>query len=187
MLADNTPENPYAVCVYCAAGPRHPEVLTLAGDVGRAIAAKGWTLVSGGGNVSAMGAVADGARENGGRTIGVIPKKLVHRELADVNASELIVTDTMRERKRLMEEMADGFITLPGGIGTFEELFETWTGGYLGEHRKPIVLLNHGGFYDPLLVWLDDLRSRGFVAQAALDKLEVCDTVGDSIAYLTNG
>lgn len=112
------PENPYAVCVYCAAGPRHPELLTLAGDVGRAIAAKGWTLVSGGGNVSAMGAVADGARENGGRTIGVIPKKLVHRELADVNASELIVTDTMRERKQIMEDRSDAFIALPGGIGT---------------------------------------------------------------------
>ncbi|ALG84133.1 TIGR00730 family Rossman fold protein [Gordonia phthalatica] len=176
-----------AICVYCASGPVDQDYLDLAAATGTAIADAGLTLVTGGGNVSMMGAVVRAAREAGGRTIGIIPEHLMKKEVADLDSTELIVTDTMRERKRLMEEMADGFITLPGGIGTFEELFETWTGGYLGEHRKPIVLLNHGGFYDPLLVWLDDLRSRGFVAQAALDKLEVCDTVGDSIAYLTNG
>jgi uncharacterized protein (TIGR00730 family) len=187
VLADNTPENAYAVCVYCAAGPRHPELLTLAGDVGRAIAAKGWTLVSGGGNVSAMGAVADGARENGGRTVGVIPKKLVHRELADVNASELIVTDTMRERKQIMEDRSDAFIALPGGIGTLEEFFEAWTAGYLNMHDKPLVMLDPHGHYDGLLTWLRTLVDTGYVQQAALDRLVVAKDVDEAIAACAPG
>ncbi|NLG44860.1 TIGR00730 family Rossman fold protein [Gordonia sp. (in: high G+C Gram-positive bacteria)] len=175
-----------AVCVYCASGPVDEEYLVLAARTGEAIAKAGFTLVSGGGNVSMMGSVARAAREAGGRTIGIIPEHLMAREVADLDSDELIVTDTMRERKRLMDEMSDAFITLPGGIGTFEEFFETWTGGFLGEHDKPVVLLNHEGFYDPLLTWLDDLRARGFVAQRSLDKLKVCETLGDSIVYLTN-
>ena len=87
---------PWAVCVYCASGPRHPELLELATRVGNGIAGRGWTLVSGGGNVSAMGALATGARARGGRTVGVIPKALVHRELADVDADELVITDTIQ-------------------------------------------------------------------------------------------
>ena len=130
----------WAVCVYCASGPTHPELLALAARVGEAIADRGWTLVSGGGNVSAMGALAAGARAHGGRTVGVIPKALVHKEVADVDADELVVTDTMRERKQVMEDRSDAFIALPGGIGTLEELFETWTAGYLGMHDKPVVL-----------------------------------------------
>ena len=90
-----------------------------------------------------MGAVADGARAGGGQTVGVIPKKLVHRELADTRADELIVTDTMRERKQVMEDRSDAFIVLPGGIGTLEEFFEAWTAGYLGMHDKPLVMLTH--------------------------------------------
>ncbi|MBM7366816.1 TIGR00730 family Rossman fold protein [Gordonia hydrophobica] len=176
-----------AVCVYCASGPVDADYLTLAERTGEAIAKAGLTLVSGGGNVSMMGSVARAAREAGGRTIGIIPEHLMKKEVADLDSTELIVTDTMRERKRLMEEMADGFLTLPGGIGTFEEFFETWTGGYLGEHDKPVVLLNHGGFYQPMLSWLDDLQTRGFVSSWALDRLKVCDTVGESITYLTNG
>lgn len=176
-----------AICVYCASGPVDDEFITLASETGTAIATAGHTLVSGGGNISMMGAVAQSARAAGGRTIGIIPEHLMKQEVADLGSDELIVTDTMRERKRLMDEMSDGFIALPGGIGTFEELFETWTGAYLGVHEKPIVLLNYNGFYDPLLGWLDDLRSRGFVADRALGKLKVCVTVGDAMAYLTNG
>jgi uncharacterized protein (TIGR00730 family) len=130
-------DRPWAVCVYCASGPTHPELLALANGVGHAIADRGWTLVSGGGNVSAMGALAEAARAHRGHTVGVIPKALVHREVADVDADELIVTDTMRERKQVMEERADAFIVLPGGIGTLEEFFEAWTAGYLGMHDKP--------------------------------------------------
>ena len=170
-----------AVCVYCASGPTHPGLLELAGRVGAGIAARGWTLVSGGGNVSAMGALAAGARAHGGRTVGVIPKALVHRELADVDADELIVTDTMRQRKQVMEDRADAFVTLPGGIGTLEELFETWTAGYLGMHDKPVVLLDPDGHYDGLRAWLDGLVDIGYVNPAALDRLLV---VGDVEAAL---
>lgn len=167
----------WAVCVYCAASPRHTELLELATRVGEAIADRGWTLVSGGGNVSAMGAVASGARSRGGRTVGVIPKALVHKELADIDADELIVTDTMRQRKQVMEDRSDAFLALPGGIGTLEELFESWTAGYLGMHDKPLVLLDPHGHYGGLLRWLDSLVPSGYVAQAALDRLAVVDDV----------
>ena len=147
--------------MYCASGPRHPELLELARALGEAIAGRGWTLVSGGGNVSAMGAVAAAARAAGGHTVGVIPKALLYREVADIEADELIVTDTMRERKQVMEDRSDAFITLPGGIGTLEELFETWTAGYLGMHDKPVVLLDPHGHYDGLRSWLDTLGPVG--------------------------
>ena len=165
------------MCVYCAASPRHPELLDLAYRVGRGIAERGWTLVSGGGNVSAMGAVAAGARSRGGRTVGVIPKALVHRELADVEADELVVTDTMRQRKQVMEDRSDAFLALPGGIGTLEEFFESWTAGYLGMHDKPLVLLDPNGHYDGLFGWLDSLVASGYVARAALDRLVITSDV----------
>jgi uncharacterized protein (TIGR00730 family) len=171
----------WAVCVYCASGPRHPELLDLAARVGGAIAARGWTLVSGGGNVSAMGAVAAAARERGGRTVGVIPKALVHRELADIDADELVVTETMRERKQVMEDRADAFIALPGGIGTLEEFFEAWTAGYLGMHDKPVVMLDPFGHYDGLRSWLHGLIDSGYVGQNALDRLVVTEDVDDAL------
>ena len=166
------PGREWAVCVYCASGPRHPELLELARSVGGAVAGRGWTLVSGGGNVSAMGALATGARARGGRTVGVIPKALVHRELADVDADELVVTESMRERKQVMEDRADAFIALPGGIGTLEEFFEAWTAGYLGMHDKPVVMLDPFGHYDGLRAWLYGLIDSGYVSQTALDRLD---------------
>jgi uncharacterized protein (TIGR00730 family) len=171
----------WAVCVYCAAGPTHPELLTLAADVGEAIAELGWTLVWGGGNVSAMGAVATAARARGGRTVGVIPKTLVHRELADTAADELIVTDTMRERKQVMDDRANAFIALPGGIGTLEELFEAWTAGDLGMHDKPVVMLDPGGHFDGLRSWLHGLVDTGYVTQAAMDRLVVVHEVNAAL------
>lgn len=170
-----------SVCVYCASGPRHPELLELATALGAALGERGWTLVSGGGNVSAMGAVAEAARAHGSHTVGVIPKALVHREVADVDASELVVTDTMRERKQVMEDRADAFIALPGGIGTLEEFFEAWTAGALGMHDKPLVLLDPFGHYTGLLDWLRGLVDSGYVAESAMDRLMV---VGDIDAAL---
>ncbi len=165
--------------MYCASGPTHPELLNSPPTSAAAIADRGWTLVSGGGNVSAMGAVADAARAHNGRTIGVIPKALVHRELADVDADELVVTDTMRERKQVMEDRADAFIVLPGGIGTLEEFFEAWTAGYLGMHDKPLVMLDPFGHYDGLLSWLRGLVDTGYVGAGALDRLVVVSRRGD--------
>ena len=180
-------DDEWAVCVYCASGPRHPELIELAHRVGAAIAERGWTLVSGGGNVSAMGAVAAGARSSGGRTVGVIPKALVHRELADTDADELIVTDTMRQRKQVMEDRSDAFVALPGGIGTLEELFETWTAGYLGMHDKPVVLLDPTGHYDGLRTWLASLVDGGYVAQGALDRLVVVSDVEAALEICAPG
>ena len=175
-----------AICVYCASGPVDESYLALAADLGTALGGAGHTLVSGGGNVSMMGAVARATRAAGGQTVGIIPQALVDREVADTAADELVITDTMRQRKALMDDRADGFITLPGGIGTLEELFETWTGGYLGMHDKPVVLLDADGFYAPLLTWLDDLAGRGFVSDRALNSLLIAKTVGEALALATD-
>jgi uncharacterized protein (TIGR00730 family) len=171
-----------AICVYCASGPVADRHLALATELGTAIGAAGHSLVSGGGNVSMMGAIAVATRKAGGQTVGIIPKALVHREVADVDADQLVVTDTMRERKQQMDDRADAFITLPGGIGTLEELFETWTAGYLGMHDKPVVLLDPDGHYEPLLQWLDTLAGTGFVSRSALDRLLVTRTVPEALA-----
>lgn len=181
------PDREWAVCVYCASGPINPDLLELARNVGKGIADRGWTLVSGGGNVSAMGAVAAAARSHGGYTVGVIPKALVHREVADTEADELVVTDTMRERKQVMEDRADAFIALPGGIGTLEEFFEAWTAGYLGMHTKPIVMLDPFGHYDGLLAWLRGLVGNGYVAEDALRYLTVVDDVDAALASCAPG
>ncbi|MGN5239123.1 MULTISPECIES: TIGR00730 family Rossman fold protein [unclassified Rhodococcus (in: high G+C Gram-positive bacteria)] len=174
-------ESGLAVCVYCASGPVHESYLGFATAVGTALGRRGWRLVSGGGNVSMMGAIAEAVRAAGGHTLGVIPKALVHREVADVDADELVVTDTMRQRKEIMENRADAFITLPGGIGTLEELFETWTAGYLGMHDKPMVLLDPVGHYTGLLTWLESMVDTGFVARRALDSLQVTADIEDAL------
>ncbi|MGC4932978.1 TIGR00730 family Rossman fold protein [Gordonia sp. DT30] len=175
------------ICVYCASGTGvGQEYLDLAATLGTAIGSAGHTLVSGGGNVSMMGSVAAATRAAGGRTVGIIPRALMDREVADLDADELVITETMRERKRLMDESADGFIALPGGIGTLEELFETWTGGFLGMHAKPVVLLDPSGFYTPLLSWLQDLVAPGFVAQSSLDRLVVTETVEGALRHATD-
>lgn len=173
--------NGWAVCVYCAAGPTRPELLSLAADLGEAIADRGWTLVWGGGHVSAMGAVATAARARRGHTVGVIPEMLMRREVADTDADELIVTATMRERKQVMEDRADAFIVLPGGVGTLDELFDAWTGGYLEAHEKAIVLLDPWGHYDGLLVWLNGLVDGGYITQAAMERLTLVDKVSAAL------
>lgn len=174
----------FAVCVYCSASAADPDSLRLAERVGTEIARRGWQLVSGGGHVSMMGAVAVAARSGGASTIGVIPKRLVHQEVADVDSDELIVTDTMRERKQIMEDRADAFLTLPGGIGTLEEFFETWTGGYLGLHGKPVVVLDPHGHYRGLFTWLEQVRASGFIGRPALDRITVTADIGSAFAAL---
>lgn len=128
-----------------------------------------------------MGAVALAARTGGARTTGVIPGSMVEREWADHDSDELLVTETMRERKAMMETHADAFLALPGGLGTCEELFEVWTAGYLGLHDKPVVLLDPFGHYAGLLEWVRGLREAGFVEQAALDRLVVARDVAAAL------
>ncbi len=169
------------MCVYCASAPTHPELLGLAAELGEAIAERGWILVWGGGRVSAMGAVASAARSRGGRTVGVIPQQLMRREVADTDADELIVSDTMRDRKQTMEDLADAFIVLPGGVGTLDELFDAWTTGYLGMHGKPIVMLDPLGHYEGLWIWLCGLVDNGYISQAAMDRLVLVDKVAAAL------
>ena len=152
-----------ALCVYCGARPGQGEQwLKHANQMGEAIAARGWRLVYGGGNVGLMGAVADATLANGGEVVGVIPERLLTLEVAHKGLTELVVVQTMHQRKQRMAELSQGFVALPGGIGTFEELFEVWTWRHLGYHQHPIGLLNVHGFFDGLLSFLSHTQAAGF-------------------------
>ncbi|NLU76934.1 TIGR00730 family Rossman fold protein [Micromonospora sp. HNM0581] len=167
-----------AICVFCASSRTlDKRWLDLAGDTGAELARRGHTLVSGGGCVGMMGALVDGARAAGGRTIGVIPQALVDLEVADLASDELVVTESMASRKVLMIEKSDAFLTLPGGLGTLDELFEVWTTATLALHRKPMVLVDTDGFYGPLLAWLGNLTEQTFLKPAGFDLLRSVDTV----------
>jgi len=153
-----------SVCVYCGSSfGDDPRFAAAAAAFGATLAASGRTLVYGGGCVGLMGVLADAALAAGGRVVGVIPQALVDKEVAHFGLSELCVVASMHERKALMAELCDGFVALPGGIGTLEELFEAWTWGQLGLHEKPYGLLNVGGFFDPLLSFLDSQVAHRFV------------------------
>lgn len=152
------------LCVFCGSSPGHdPSYLAGARNLGAALARAGIGLVYGGASVGLMGAVADAVMSDGGEVVGVMPQSLVDKEIAHNALADLRIVASMHERKALMAELADGFVALPGGLGTFEELFEVWTWAQLGYHRKPCSLLNVGGFYDKLADFLDDVVSRGFV------------------------
>jgi uncharacterized protein (TIGR00730 family) len=173
---------PIAVCVYCASIEGiAPHYADLAAEVGKQVAARGWELVSGGGKRSMMGVLGAAARAGGARTTGVIPRSLVDLEWADHDSDELLIVDTMRERKAVMESRADAFLTLPGGVGTCEELFEIWTSGYLGMHAKPVVLLDPDGHYTGLLEWVDGVAGRGFIRPEALTRLVVVTDVSEAL------
>src|SRR5690349_135495 len=153
-----------SVCVYC--GSRFgasPAFLAAARELGRMIGERGWRLIYGGGNVGLMGATADAALAAGAEVVGVIPERLKSLEVGHQGLTELIVVDSMHERKREMAERADVFVALPGGIGTLEELFEVWTWRHLGYHDQPIGLLNVDGFYDPLLSFMQHALDAGFI------------------------
>jgi uncharacterized protein (TIGR00730 family) len=153
-----------SICVFCGSSAgASPLYWTAAEQLGTAIARSGRRLVYGGGHVGLMGAVADAALAAGGTVVGVIPKHLVDREVAHRGLTELRVVHSMHERKALMAELAEGFIVLPGGLGTLEEFFEIWTWGQLGLHRKPFGLLNTLGYFAPLLAFLDHAVAERFV------------------------
>jgi uncharacterized protein (TIGR00730 family) len=177
-----------AVTVYCSASRDVPGVyLHAAVELGRGIAASGWTLVYGGNYVGCMAAVADGARAGGGKVVGITPRLLVDEGIADQRCNELIVTDGMRGRKALLELRGDAFIALPGGLGTFEELFEVLVGRLLGYHDKPIVLLNVSRYYDPLLAMIEHGIEQRFIKPKARDAYFVAGTVDAAVAHLRRG
>lgn len=154
------------LCVFCGSSAgADPAYAEAAHGLGTAIARRGFGLVYGGASVGLMGMVADGALAAGGEVIGVLPKSMQERELAHRGLTELHIVDSMHARKAMMADRSDGFIALPGGVGTLEEMFEIWTWGQLGYHRKPLGMLNVTGYYDPLLAFLDSTVSAGFVRE----------------------
>lgn len=153
-----------SICVYCGSSPGRSEAyIAAASRLAEVLVSRNIRLVYGGAGIGIMGALADKVLALGGQVVGVIPKALAHKEVIHGKLSELHITHSMHERKMLMAELADGFIALPGGIGTLEELFEIWTWAQLGFHGKPCGLLNVAGFYDPLLQFLDHVLAEQFV------------------------
>jgi uncharacterized protein (TIGR00730 family) len=153
--------------VFCGASPgRDPGYVELARSVGAGLAGRGIAIVYGGGRIGMMGALADAALAAGGEVVGVIPRRLVDREQARPGLPELHVVGSLHERKALMAELADGFIALPGGLGTLEELAEVASWAQLDLHAKPIGLLERDGYWDPLMAWLDRAVAEAFVSPA---------------------
>ncbi|MBS7811632.1 LOG family protein [Roseococcus pinisoli] len=164
------------ICVFSGSSPGQvPEYREAAQALGTLLAQQNIGLVYGGAAVGLMGAVADAAQAAGGEVIGVIPHALVDREVAHTGLKDLRIVSSMHERKALMAELSDAFIALPGGIGTFEEIFEVWTWTKLGSHAKPCALLNVHGFYDSLLTFLDHVVAEGFLAPVHREMLLVAD------------
>jgi hypothetical protein len=165
-------------CVFCGASPgNEPRFAAYAASVGAAVAEAGMELVYGGGRTGLMGAVADGALAAGGSVIGIIPQQLEDREVAHRGINDLRIVGSMHERKALMAELSDGFIALPGGFGTFEEFCEAVTWVQLGIHRKPCVLANLDGYYDPLVAQFDHGRTSGFISPENRAIVRVVDTL----------
>ncbi|WP_349360023.1 TIGR00730 family Rossman fold protein [Stappia sp.] len=166
-----------SICVFCGSsmGARS-DYRDAAEATGRAIARSGRRLVYGGAKVGLMGVVADAALAEGGEVVGVLPRALQEKELAHEGLSALHVVASMHERKAMMADLSDGFLALPGGAGTLEELFEIWTWGQLGYHRKPCGFLNVAGFYDGLLAFLDLQREEAFVRPEMRAMVKVADT-----------
>lgn len=161
-----------SICIYCgSAAGNDPAFLEEAVSAGTLIAKAGLTLVYGGGRVGLMGAVADAALAAGGKVVGVMPADLVNQEIGHTGLTELHVVNSMHERKWKMAELGDGFLCLPGGPGTFEEIFEQWTWALLGFHNKPCGFVNVNGYYDLLRQTVQQMADKGFLAQQYADML----------------
>jgi len=176
-----------SVCVYCGSQKgASPAFTQAAADLGAAIAREGLTLVYGGASVGLMGVVADAALAAGGRVIGVIPRILMRKELAHAGITELVVTESMHERKAQMAARSDAFIALPGSIGTLDELFEMWTWAQLGLHAKPCVLVNTAGYYDGLIEFIGRAEEEGFLRPSTRALLRIVAEIPSPGAVLTS-
>jgi len=174
-----------AICVYCGSSPgTEPAFIEAAQKFGKILAENDIRLVYGGGSTGLMGALAEAVLKNGGDVTGIIPEFLTNRERPRRLAQELIVTRDMHERKAKMFERADGFVALPGGIGTLEELVEQLTWAQLGRHKKPILLANIEGYWDPLLTLIDHMRTQEFLPAAPRVDCLVADRVEDILPKL---
>lgn len=176
-----------SICVYCGSSPGNdPEIIDQAQQLGNLLADREITLVYGAAKIGVMGAVAQGSLEKGGKVIGVIPEFLKIKEVVHTGLTELIVNETMHERKMKLQELSDGFITLPGGFGTMEELFEVLTWSQLALHQKPVGMLNVNGFYDDLLSALEKMVEKGFLKQENLDILLVDTSIEGLLDQMQN-
>jgi len=176
----------FSICVYCGARPGvHPAYGQLADALGTAIGRRGWQLVYGGGRSGLMGRVADATLAAGGRVVGVIPEALMQSEVGHRGLSELHIVQNMHQRKALMARHADAFLAMPGGIGTFEELFEVWTWRHLNYHQCPVGLLDTQGYWARLMPFLLHAAQEGFMGQDQMDMLcssEQVDALLDLLA-----
>jgi uncharacterized protein (TIGR00730 family) len=174
-----------AITVYCSSSKSLAPVYYDAGrELGRAIAAKGWKLVYGGNNIGLMGVVADAVRAGGGQVVGITPKLFCDKGLDDKACDELVITDGMRDRKAILEERGDAYIAMPGGLGTFEEIFEIIVGKQLGFHNKPIVLLNVNDYWSPLLELIDRAIEQKFIKPKARQLFHVAETVAETVTHI---
>jgi len=170
------------VSVFCSSAPNIPQSsLELAFNIGKAIGDQGWDLVWGGGKASMMGEVAKGARAAGAETIGVIPEGLKKVEFEDTDTTNMYVVTDMRTRKAKIEDLADAFIILPGGIGTLEEFFEIWVGRYLKFHHKPIAVCDPTGVYAPLQVAIEHLATQNFMKVGQAELVSWCKDIPATI------
>lgn len=173
-----------SVTVYCSSSSAvAPHFTEAAVATGQAIAAQNWTLIYGGNLVGMMKTLSDACRAAGGRVVGVTPQLLVDKGIHDTLCDELLVTACMRERKKLMEERGDAFLTLPGGLGTFEEIFEIIVARQLGYHSKPIVLLNTAGYFDPLLAMIEHGIQQNFIKSKSRDLFFVAADISQAIHH----
>jgi uncharacterized protein (TIGR00730 family) len=174
-----------AVCVYCGSSPgTEPAFVAAAEKLGQILAANGVRLIYGGGSTGLMGALSQAVLEHGGEATGIIPEFLTARERPQRLKQELIVTRDMHERKRKMFERADAFVALPGGIGTLEEIVEQLTWAQLGRHKKPILLANINGYWDPLLALFSHMREQEFVPEALNFNVLVANRIEDILPKL---
>jgi uncharacterized protein (TIGR00730 family) len=170
------------IAVFCSSSPSiDSKYVDLAYELGKGIAATSHELVTGGGHISMMGAVSRGARDAAGKTIGVIPQALVDIEFADHDNDELHVVETMGQRKHMITDISDAFVTLPGGAGTLEEFFEIWVGHYLKFHSKPVVILDPFGIYAPLHDLITHLESEKFIKPGMREIVQWTTTVDETL------
>lgn len=173
------------VCVFCGSrSGTDPGFVALGEELGAALAVRGLGLVYGGSRNGVMGAVAAGALGAGGEVVGVVPERLIAREVAHTSLTEMRVVGSMHERKAAFVELSDAFVAIPGGIGTLDELFEVWTWATLGIHAKPVVVLNHEGYFDALLAFLEHAATSGLVDRAALELLAIEPDVASLLSRL---
>lgn len=175
------------ICLFCGSSEgERPEYGEAADRLGEVLGEGGHTLVFGGGRVGLMGRAANAALAAGADVVGIIPHGLADRELAHVGCTELLLVDTMHQRKALMAEKSDAFVVLPGGAGTHDEFFEMWTWVQIGIHDKPLGFLNVRGFFDPLFAYIDHLVDEGFLSGRYRETLIVSDDLDDLIGRLEN-